>query len=279
MGFHAELHNPIQIAFGPHGRAYILNYGDIGPVPSVSEYAAGANGDITPSEILKGDHTGMFWGQVNGFAVDSTGELFVSNEWLRTSPDINVPIVPGNLLLFPPLARGDQHPRSTITHGLEFPQTITTDDRGTKIFAANRDGSIVVYARNSDNSTYSLAQRIAPIEAQAPPTSIALGPDGRLYLLTGGLGNPSPNVAIFQADTSGNFHFTDRITNIGSDPEAITVDAAGQLYVVNTEGESGNSVSVYAAGAVGSAIPFAVIRGPHTGLDNPFGIAILPSPH
>ena len=52
-------------------------------------------------------------------------------------------------------------------------------------------------------------------------------------------------------------------------PTGIALDAAGNLYVANT---LGNSITVYAPGASGDAAPVATISGGHTGLNGPIGI-------
>jgi hypothetical protein len=60
------------------------------------------------------------------------------------------------------------------------------------------------------------------------------------------------------------------------EPSAATLDSKGNIYVANeTGGPSGNgSVTVYAPGSNGNAMPIATISGPDTGLGSPDGIAL-----
>ena len=59
-------------------------------------------------------------------------------------------------------------------------------------------------------------------------------------------------------------------------PSAVTLDAAGHLYVAN---QAANTITVYAAGGGGDAAPIATIQGPDTqisgsatGLNSPHGL-------
>ncbi len=61
------------------------------------------------------------------------------------------------------------------------------------------------------------------------------------------------------------------------EPAAVTLDAAGNLYVASRlNGSNAGSVTVYPAGSNGNVAPAQFIRGGQTGLDYPDGIAVDP---
>jgi hypothetical protein len=64
------------IAIDASGAIYVANLG-AGGAPSVTVYAAGANGDVAPTATISGDQTGLHI--PTGIAVDASGEVIVSN--------------------------------------------------------------------------------------------------------------------------------------------------------------------------------------------------------
>lgn len=49
------------------------------------------------------------------------------------------------------------------------------------------------------------------------------------------------------------------------------MDGAGRIYVAN---RNSGTITVYSAGATGGAMPVAFIAGPHTGVGNPWELAL-----
>ncbi len=85
----------------------------------------------------------------------------------------------------------------------------------------------------------------------------------------------SRTLAVFGREgTSGNWAQIREISGSNTRlaaPRDVAEDGSGNLYVTNQGG--GDSVTVYAAGAMGNVAPIQKIRGPATGLNSPFGIA------
>jgi sugar lactone lactonase YvrE len=86
-------------------------------------------------------------------------------------------------------------------------------------------------------------------------------------------------VTVYTLDAIGNVLQTDAITGSSTglnNPDAVAVDAAGNIYVANfgTATPATASITIYAPGASGDATPTATIAGSNTGLSTPQGIAV-----
>ncbi len=83
--------------------------------------------------------------------------------------------------------------------------------------------------------------------------------------------NFNDGITVYEAAATGNAKPVQHVTGSGvNGPDAVAVDASGNMYVSNY---NGNSVTVFAAGATGAATPVRTITGPDTGLNIPAGVA------
>jgi hypothetical protein len=89
-----------------------------------------------------------------------------------------------------------------------------------------------------------------------------------------------PSITTYAQNPLGNLNEAPVATIAGSntqlvDPEGLTVDASGRIYVVANNGSSG-SITVYAANPSGTLneAPIATITGSNTGLNDPAGVAL-----
>ena len=98
---------------------------------------------------------------------------------------------------------------------------------------------------------------------------IALDAAGRLYVAIDGADS---TIAIYAARRA-TATIAGSNTGLGF-PRGITLDAAGRLYVTNVANQLNNSITVYAAGAMGNIPPTVTIAGSNTGLNHPWGIAL-----
>ncbi|MGB8907717.1 MAG: NHL repeat-containing protein [Candidatus Cybelea sp.] len=112
---------------------------------------------------------------------------------------------------------------------------------------------------------------------QSHPGKRATSPCPCLYIAnySGPSGAPS-SVTVYAEGATGDATPIQDISgsNTGLNyPNDVAVDASGNIYVANRDG---NSVTVYAAGATGNVAPIQDISGSMTGLVHPLGLALNP---
>ena len=103
---------------------------------------------------------------------------------------------------------------------------------------------------------------------------IAVDTGGNIYVANQALSGAPSSVNVYAAGANGDVAPVRRIAgrNTGLvDPEAVAVDAAGNLYVAN---KYGSSIEVFAPGANGNARPIQAIGGSRTHVNLPAGIAL-----
>jgi len=127
-GFNTHLFSPVRVSTDTSGNIWVLDQGQTnGELPRVMEYPAGSNGDVTPIIEITGSNTLMQGGRVFGFAIDTSGNSYVST-------------TDGLLLQFPPGSNGDAAP------------TVLTDQATNAIDLAV-DGQGFIYWDNNITST------------------------------------------------------------------------------------------------------------------------------
>ena len=70
-GSNTQLNGPMAVAAGSSGTVYVLSNQEI------LEFPAGQTGNISPSAVIGGPHTGLYW--PSGIAVDSAENIYVTN--------------------------------------------------------------------------------------------------------------------------------------------------------------------------------------------------------
>jgi sugar lactone lactonase YvrE len=246
----------VSVTGGGAGKPlYVVNSGG----PSVTVYAAGANGDATPTATIAGGNTGLLFPY--GIALDGAGNIYVTDA--DGTPGIYV---------YAAGASGNATPTARIfnfTTGPFSPLGIALDAAGNIYVADQGDQSIKVYAAGAGNATPT-ASIAGSNTGLSGPFGIALDGAGNIYVVNAG----SFSITVYAAGASGNATPTATIAggNTGlNSPQGIALDGAGNIYVANT---GINSITVYAAGANGNATPTATIAGGNTGLQFPSGIAL-----
>jgi sugar lactone lactonase YvrE len=177
---------------------------------------------------------------------------------------------------FPLDTAGNVAPLATIAGsatGLDVPSGLVFNRLG-RLFVANYEADTVAdYAPGTVGDSAPEGTIGGPGTGLSTPAGITLDASGDLYVAdeaaneitvyprqVGGylspleFGNVYPIYTIAGPDTGL------------SEPSAVTVDAAGHLWVANLQG---NSLTEYAAAANGDARPIATIAGSATGLDGP----------
>src|SRR6266550_4586249 len=115
----------------------------------------------------------------------------------------------------------------------------------------------------------------SPTEPAVVCSGAATTPTGEFFYVA----NTGNRITVYSTSDTGNAAPTATIagSNTGlSFPWGITRDTAGRLYVVNlgTSGASPETVTVYAANAVGNVAPIRTIGGSNTALHHVEGIAV-----
>ncbi len=222
-GTETTLNDPRAVAFDAQGNVYVLNKGFMG---SVTVYAPSASGNARPIRTIAGFSTQLKNGP-EYLAVDGAGTVYVS-ESLDVSA-VNGPsaktIYADSLLVFPAGADGDVRPRRTIKGN-------ATRMDGIRGLALDEAGNL--YVANA-------GEPINGRDANMRVTVYAPDADG----------NAAPIRTIEGPDTGL------------QRPFCLSLDAAGNLYVVNLAGSTGYvTITVYARGASGNARPARTLQGP-----------------
>jgi hypothetical protein len=279
------------------------------PPPSVTVYAANANGNVPPIRTISGSRARL--NRPVGIALDAGGNMYVANSCSSI------------VTVYDPGANGNAAPIRTIAGsntGLASPNGIALDRRGT-LYVANGNGSVVVYAPGAHGNVSPIRMISGSSTGFHSEVGVALAANGNLQVLdiycTGFPVRCTSSLLVFGRDANGNvapirsrslgmealgialdehgetflpgfqiFGFAPRVVVLGRsgrhiigrirgrktqlfDPHAIAVAEYGSVYVTNAD-----SVTVYARNAHGDVAPIRTISGSNTGLAAPNGIAV-----
>jgi hypothetical protein len=280
-GDQTGLAGPYGIAIDSGGKIYVAN--NLFPSGTVTIYppiTQGWNLNEHPLASLESGDTGL--AGPNGIALDSTGNIYVSNETGGLS-------LFGNITIYSPPSTGgtlDQKPIASIggNSRLAFPDGLARDPSGNLYVANPPDNSITVYPSGSHGDTAPTAT-IGDQSTQVVglPIGAAVDPDGNLVIAGGsatttqacGIGGGNA-IAIFPplGNRTGFLSETPAtITGLNtllSSPFGIAFDLGRNIYVAN----AGNIVTVYKPGSLGNVAPVGAISGATTQLSSPAGIAL-----
>jgi sugar lactone lactonase YvrE len=269
-GVNTGLVAPGSIALDLSGDIYVANqFGGAEKSGSITVYTSGTNGNVAPKATISGSKTQLNFSR--GIALDSSGNIYVTN------------FLASSVTAYPAGSDGNVAPSLTIgtpSTGLAGPAGITLDSAG-NIYVTNPFapfsaslGSITVYGAGSDADVAPIATIIDSSLFGA--IGIAVDSSGNIYVTNNFV---LDEVTVFKAGRSGNVGPIDIIRGPStrlSNPLAIALDSSGDIYVVNRGRDSTPSVTTYAPGSKGDAVPVAVLGGSRTGLLNPNAITLDP---
>jgi|SRR5579862_1723262 len=263
-GTKTGLQNPSGVALDSSRNIYVSNFfGEYGG--SVTEYAAGSNGNVSPVRTIDNAPSGRYlMVGVADVVIDSAGYIFVP------ANDSN------SVSVYAPDANGDAPPARYIQGGkteMHDASYVAVTKDGT-IYVPNYLGdSVTIFGRRADGN-------VAPIRMIAGSqtklrgcSGLGIDSKGNIYV-----SNYNTNsVAVFDKHANGNVApiaiIAGSATGING-PDSMTVDAKDNVYVSNTGAQNGGSVTVYAKGATGNVAPIATITGSKTMIDAPAGLVV-----
>src|SRR5438552_7737169 len=166
--------------------------------------------------------------------------------------------------------------------GISATATVTVLAAGKPLYVANEvfGSSITVYAPGASGNATPTATIAGDNTGLSFPFGVALDGAGNIYVTNSASSvGGSNSITVYAAGASGNATPAATIAggNTGLDfPTGIALDGTGNIYVGNSGGNItvDGSITVYAAGASGSATPTATIASGNTVLSIQQGIAL-----
>lgn len=269
---------PWGVALGPNGKIYVANSGsaisDRIVRDSITVYAPGSNGNVTPIATIVGDKTGL--NSPAGIAIDSVGNIYVTN-------DVSVTPSGGDdkITVYAPGSKGNVAPKATLfALGLDYPIGIVVDSGG-NIYVANSGSgtgsvdSILVYPPDSVVPSKAIGLETTLVG----PAGIAVDISGAIYVANQENGQGAlDSVNVYPPGSYANVAPSAAIVGTRTklaQPSGIITDSRGNLYVANAEGgpDGHGSIAVYRTSSRGNVAPSAMMAGDKTGLSSPTGIA------
>lgn len=264
------------IAVDSSGKIYAGNASD-----SITVYPAGSSGNVKPIATITGPDTGDKTGlsQLNAIALDSKGNIYAAN---AADSTINPNDNGFNVTVYRPGSNGNVKPITTLRGSAIGAEAIAVDSSG-KVYVTTQFNQDTY---NDISGTVTVLSPLGKGEGKTIATiyttgktglrgddSMALDSKGNIYVTSASGGSDyNGYIAVFAAGHYGNVPPIRIISGANSKlhwPQAITVDAGGNIYVSNTvTGPITGSITVYAAGSNGDAAPIATITGDNTQIQN-----------
>lgn len=249
-GASTRLLNGGGIAVDVAGNVYVTNQDPTVDASWVTTFAPGTNGDVTPSAVLQGNHTGL----------DAPSGIAIGAPLYSTTTKLPVASLgtPYSQTLGAALGRAPFHwsvVLGALPTGLRLTRQGVISGTPKQVGVTTFDVEVRDTAQHSTVVTFTINVGVPPLDYVA---SSQFGHSSVIAFKPGETGNSAPFIEITGADT-------------GLDqPQGIAFDGRGDLFVANYSG----TITEYAPNATGDAKPIRTIAGPHTGLLSPSALAL-----
>ena len=263
--------NPFGVTTDSKGDVWVVD--DVsynGRYGVIYEFAPGSTGAATPIATIGGSNTELNapW----GIAIDSSGNIWVAGGYAK------------NILEFAAGANGNVAPINTIAGsntgiGSDYTYNLAFDSAGNLIATTNH--SILKFAQGATGNatpTADITGSNTQESGSVANVGLAVDPNGNIWVsVTGSIATGHGWINEFTASDTGNVSPASTIQTSGRLPYSIALDSSGNLYALNCDDNSADTLDVYAPGSSGSASPIssAVIG---TGGFNAWAITIVPAP-
>jgi hypothetical protein len=151
-GPQTQIQHPAGIAVDLAGSFYVADAGAGPGKGRVEWFAGGPNGNIQPSRVISGPHTGI--GTPRGIALDASGRAFVTDQ------------ASNKVLVFDSDANGDAEPRAVIT-GLHSPERVFVDQL-LNVYVTNKGDNSVSVFTSSGPESWTFGARITSAAMRYP---------------------------------------------------------------------------------------------------------------
>lgn len=239
---------------------------------SITVFAPGADGNVSPQRVLKGRSLGTR--QPGTLAVDASGFLYTTGD-PRTGDD--------TIRVFAPSADGGAGPVRVLAGartGIANPTGLAIDGGG-RLYVGVRHGDsapsqfgIAVHARGASGDAAPLRRIVGeghPFNRMAGPDRLAIGRGESLYVRSHGV------LAVYAPGARGATeparlilrHIPGRQFGRTSAPDLFALDPHDTLYAL-----SGDTITIFAPGYNGTGAPVRTIAGSRTGLRDVTDLAV-----
>jgi sugar lactone lactonase YvrE len=229
------LSNPFGVAVDNAGNIYVANEGN----SSVTEYAAGATGNVAPIKTITSSAS---FADIRGIAVDSAGNIYVSDTTARA------------VWIFTAAQAGNVVPTAMIQGAsttLSFPGGVAVDTSG-KVYVGDQGDSAIL-------------EWTAGHTGNVAPDNTITGVTGAytLQIVNGNItigGQNGGHIFVFPTSASGaavpTQHITGAATTLGVSTRGAAMDATGAIWAAN------GSVAKFAPGVTGNVAPVTTLTVP-----------------
>jgi hypothetical protein len=193
IGSNTGLSYPIGVAVDQSDDVYAVNYtgGGTAHLGSITVYAAGATGNVSPTATIAGSKTALYGPQ--GIAIDPVnGEIYVSNEPTGSDP-ATVSSEEGSISIYARGSKGNVSPVGIIHASatqLGNPYGLTLDGAGNIYVASDVSGSendsVAVYAAGSTGNVAPTRIIQGNLTELDLPSQVALDASLNMYVVNRG---------------------------------------------------------------------------------------------